>query len=249
MDTPIHLKPPSESNHWFTTTHWSVVLRARDDQSTQAREGLATLCQTYWPPIYAYLRREGHAPADAEDLTQGFFVHLLERDFLSRLQHQEGKFRSFLLKFLKNYLSDARDKERSQKRGGGQTLISLDELKEEERLALEPADTLTADQVFERRWAQRLMERAVERLRQEYAEDGKAALFEQLQELQPGERGARNYAEIGAHFGLSEGAVKSAMYRLRLRHRDILRSEIADTISSPGEVDAEIQHLIGVLSV
>jgi RNA polymerase sigma-70 factor (ECF subfamily) len=248
MDTSHHPEPRPEPNCWFTTTHWSVVLRARDDESTRARDGLAALCQTYWPPIYAYLRREGHAPADAEDLTQGFFVHLFEQDFLSHLQHREGKFRSFLLKFLKHYVSDVRDKARSQKRGGGQTFISLDELKEEERHALEPADALTADQVFERRWAQRLMERAVARLRQEYVDDGKAELFDQLKDLQPGERGARTYVEIGAQFGLSETAVKSAVHRLRLRHRDVLRSEIANTIGSPSEVDAEIQHLMGVLS-
>ncbi len=237
----------AEPDEWFRTTHWSVVLRARNDPSSKAREALAALCQLYWPPIYAYLRRTGHAPSDAEDLTQGFFVHLFEQDFLGHLQHQNGKFRSFLLVFLKNFLSDVRDKACSQKRGGGQTLISLDELEAEERHALEPSDSLTPEQVFERRWAHRLMERAVARLRAEYAAAGKEALFDELKDLHPGERGARSYVEIGALFGLSETAIKSAVHRLRLRHRDILRSEIANTISGPEEVEDEIRYLIQVL--
>ena len=156
-----HSDTRTKSNHWFATTHWTVILQAKDGRSSEAGGGLAELCQTYWPPIYAYLRREGHSPADAEDLTQEFFVHLFEQDFLSHLHHQEGKFRSFLLTFLKNFLSDARDKSRSQKRGGGLTFISLDEMEEEERHACEPSDSLTADQVFERRWARTLMERAI----------------------------------------------------------------------------------------
>ncbi|HEY2952750.1 MAG TPA: sigma-70 family RNA polymerase sigma factor [Verrucomicrobiae bacterium] len=247
MDEPDYSEHRTEPNHWFTTTHWSVVLQAKHGSASQAGEGLARLCQTYWPPIYAYLRREGHAPADAEDLAQGFFVHLFEQDFLSHLRHRQGKFRSFLLKFLKHYLSDERDKARAQKRGGGQTFLSLDELKEEERRAFEPSDALTAEQAYERRWAQTLMERAVARLRREYADAGQAELFDQLKDLQPGERGARSYADIGARLGLSEAAVKSAAHRLRLRHRDVLRSEIAATVGRPEDVDEEIRHLIQVL--
>jgi RNA polymerase sigma-70 factor (ECF subfamily) len=247
MDDPDYSEPRSEPNRWFTTTHWSVVLQAKNGSSSQAGEGLARLCQTYWPPIYAYLRREGHAPADAEDLAQGFFVHLFEQDFLSHLRHRQGKFRSFLLKFLKHYLSDERDKARAQKRGGGQSFLSLDELKEEERHAFEPSDALTADQAYERRWGQTLMERAVARLRREYADAGQAELFDQLKDLQPGERGAGSHAEIGERLGLSEAAVKSAAHRLRLRHRDLLRSEIAATVGRPEDVDEEIRHLIQVL--
>ncbi len=236
-----------EPNHWFTTTHWTVVLQAKD-QSSKPGDGLAQLCQTYWPPIYAFLRREGHAPADAEDLTQGFFVHLFERDFLSHLHHKQGKFRSFLLKFLKHFLSDVRDKAQAEKRGGGKSFISLDEMVEEERHAVEPSVTLTADQVFERRWAQTLMQRATEHLREEYSAGGKLELFDQLKDLEPGERGARRYVEIGAQFGLSEAGVKSAVHRLRLRHREILRREIAATIGTSEDVDEEIRHLIHVLS-
>lgn len=247
MDRTPAPSPPADPNRWFTTTHWSVVLRARDEPSSKAKESMSVLCRTYWPPIYAYLRRDGHAPADAEDLTQGFFVHLFEQDFLSHLQHRQGKFRSFLLTFLKHYLSDVRAKARSQKRGGGQTLLSLDEVQTEERHALEPADYLTADQVFERRWAQRLMERVIARLRQEYVEAGKESLFDQLKDLNPAERGDRKYVDIGAQFGLSEAGVKSVVHRMRLRHRTLLREEIANTISSPDDVDDEIRYLIQVL--
>jgi RNA polymerase sigma-70 factor (ECF subfamily) len=245
---------PTDTNHHsdasganFATTHWSVVFTARDGDSSAAVVALERLCHSYWRPVYAYIRRDGRQPADAQDLTQEFFLHFIEKEWIDHLQHQRGKFRSFLLTFLKHFLSDERDRAGAQKRGGGQTFISIDELQAEENYALEPSESLTADQVFERRWAQTLMERAVARLRQEYVDDGKAELFQQLKDLQPGERGARSYMEIGAQFGLSEAAVKSAVHRLRARHRDVLRSEIARTLGSAEEVDEEIRHLIRAL--
>jgi RNA polymerase sigma-70 factor (ECF subfamily) len=197
--------------------------------------------------VYAYIRREGRVPADAQDLTQEFFRRFIEKEWLEHLQHQRGKFRSFLLTFLKHFLSDQRDRANAQKRGGGQALISLDEMADEERHAFARSDSLTADQVFERRWAQTLMERSVGRLRQEYVDAGKGNLFDQLKDLEPGERGARSYVEIGARFGLSEAGVKSAVHRLRLRHRDLLRREIASTLDSSEDVDEEIRQLMRAL--
>ena len=164
----------------FNTTHWSVVLAAREKDEPAAGQALEKLCRTYWPPLYAFIRREGHNHADAQDLTQAFFAHLLERDFLTRLEDQRGKFRSFLLAFLKHFLSDQRDRARAQKRGGAMTLISLDEFAAEDGYPLEPADRLTPDQVFERRWAQTVMAQALARLRDEYRAKGKEALYEQL---------------------------------------------------------------------
>jgi RNA polymerase sigma factor (sigma-70 family) len=232
----------------FTTTHWSVVLAARDGDSPQTAEAMQRLAGMYWPPLYAYLRRQGYSEADAQDLTQDFFVHLLARDFLRHLHHQQGKFRSFLLTFLKHFLADQRDKARAQKRGGGKTFISLDAFAAEERQWIEPADSLAPDEIFERRWAQSIMEHALQRLGEEYARDGKGALFEQLKDLPPEGRGALTYVEIGARLNMSETAIKSAVYRLRRRHREIVREEIARTVARPEEVDGEIRHLLTVLA-
>ena len=245
---------PTNRNHHsessgavFATTHWSLVFKAKNGNPSEAFAALEGLCRSYWRPVYAYIRRDGRQPADAQDLTQEFFRRFIEKGWIEHIQHPRGKFRSFLLTFLKHFLSDERDRAGAQKRGGGRTFISLDELQAEEGHVFEPADSLTADQVFERRWAQTLMERAVARLRQEYVDEGKGDLFHQLKDLQPGERGERSYAELGAPLGLSEGAVKSAMHRLRLRHRDILRSEIASTLGGAEQVDEEIRYLIQVL--
>jgi RNA polymerase sigma-70 factor (ECF subfamily) len=247
MEGPDETSSPERAG-WFATTHWSVVLAARDGESTTSRKALERLCCLYWPPIYAFLRREGHRPADAEDLTQAFFAHLFEKSFLAHLQHQEGRFRSFLLTFLKHFLSDQRDKADAQKRGGGKALLSLDQMAEEERSGMEPPGQWTAEQVFERRWAQALMEQAVERLRREYVANGKEPLFELLKDVQPGERGTLTYADIGVRLGLTEQAVKNAIHRLRRRHREILREEIAQTLTDPSKIEEEIQHLMAVLA-
>ena len=173
--TQDHSNP---SDGAFATTQWSVVFTARDGDTSKALAAMGRLCHAYWRPVYAYIRRDGCQPADAQDLTQEFFRRFIEKEWIEHLQHQRGKFRSFLLTFLKHFLSDERDRAGAQKRGGGQTIISLEELQTGENHGFEPSETWTADQVFERRWAQTVMDRAVARLRQEYAEDGKAELFE-----------------------------------------------------------------------
>src|SRR5262245_6743132 len=179
----------------FATTQWSVVVAARDGESAEAFAALEGLCRAYWRPVYAYIRRDGFSREDAQDLTQEFFRRFIEKEWIERLEHRRGKCRSILLTLLKHFLSDERDPAGAKKRGGGQRFISLGELKGGDSDAFEPRESLTAEQVFERRWAHTLMERVVARLGQEYAEAGQAELFHQLKELQPGERGERRYAE------------------------------------------------------
>jgi RNA polymerase sigma factor (sigma-70 family) len=242
-------KSPAMSGAWFVTTHWSVVLEAKGGDTTRANEALEKLCHTYWPPVYAFIRRDGFNSADAQDLTQDFFFRLMSKDYLRHLQDQRGKFRSFLLTFVKHFLSDERDKAAAQKRGGGQILFSLNDTAGEDLFQVETATKLTPDQLFERNWAQIILQQAVHRLADEYAKSGKADLYEKLKDIQPGEHGPLSYAEIGAGLGMSETAVKSAMHRLRKRHREILREEIAQTVTRPEEIDDEIKHLIAIVSL
>jgi RNA polymerase sigma factor (sigma-70 family) len=233
---------------WFATTHWSVVLAAREGDSPGASEALNDLCRAYWPPLYSYIRREGHDVAEAQDLTQEFFTRLVERDYLARLNHQRGKFRSFLLAFLKHFLSEQREKAQAQKRGGGQRFLSLDAGEGEEGYLAEPADELTPEQIFERRWVQTILQRALDRLTAEYSEMDRAALFEALKDFQPRHPGSLTYAEIGANLSTTEAAIKSAMQRMRQRHREILREEIAHTVGSAQEVEEEIRYMREVLN-
>ena len=234
----------------FATTHWSVVLAAREMDAPQAAAALEMLCRTYWRPLYAYIRRDGYGVQDAQDLTQEFFSHLLEKNYLSHLHDQRGKFRSFLLTFLKHFLSDERDKAAAQKRGGGRRVVSLDDTSVGERSFIEPAmaSGLSPDQVFERRWAETILEQAAKRLRKEYVANGKTALFDALNDFQPGEHGAVSYKEAGARLDMTESAIKSAIHRMRRRHREILREEIANTVSRPEEIDEEIRYLLTILS-
>jgi len=233
---------------WFATTHWSVVLAAKQGEPSEAADALEKLCRTYWPPLYAYIRRDGHDATEAQDLTQEFFARLLKKDFLARLTHQRGKFRSFLLTFLKHFLFDQRDKARTQKRGGGHTVLSLDAGEGEEGYLSEPVDQLTPEKIFERRWVQTLLQRAFDRLEAEYVKVDNAALFEALKDFQPRQPGCLTYAQIAAGLGTTEAAVKSAMQRMRQRHREILREEISHTVTSPMEVEEEIRHMREVLN-
>ena len=227
---------------WFATTHWSVVLAAKQDDSSEATIALEKLCRAYWRPLYAYIRRNGHDATEAQDLTQEFFARLLARDYLQHLDHQKGKFRSFLLAYLKNFLSEQRRKAGAQKRGGGCVLVSLNEPVGEAGYLLEPVDELTPDQVFERRWAQTVLQAALNRLREEYSARGQAGLFELLQDYQPREPGGRSYAQLGAELGMTEAAVKSAVQRMRQRHRELLREEIAQTVTRPEEIEEELRY-------
>ena len=224
------------------------MLAAKESDSASASEALEKLCRSYWPPLYAFIRREGYDEAEAKDLTQEFFFRLIDRAFLQHLRHQRGKFRSFLLTFLKHFLQEQRGRAGAQKRGGGKVVLSLDELSENGSYLNEPIDGFSPDQVFERRWAQTILQVALNRLREEHVRSGKETLFDLLKDFQPRESGAPTYAEIGARFGLTEAAVKSAVQRMRARHREILREEIANTVSRPDEIEEEIRYLRKVLS-
>ena len=238
----------SGQGKWFTTTHWSLVLNARDLSSPQATEALEKLCRTYWYPLYAYVRRQGEDEESAKDLTQEFFARLLEKNYLAQVQREKGKFRSFLLAALKHFLADERDKARAQKRGGGQRIISLDDTTCEHRYRLEPVDAMDAEKLFERRWALTLLEQARARVREEYLKAGKAELYDRLNALESRDQNAPSYAQLAAELELTESAVKSACFRMRRRYRELVREEVANTLDNPAEVDAEITYLISVIS-
>ncbi len=231
----------------FATTHWSVVLAAGQSDSPQAAAALEELCRAYWYPLYAYVRRRGAGPEDAQDGTQSFFARLLERDLLSRAAPQRGRFRSFLLTALQNFLADEHDRALAHKRGAGRPLISLDELDGETRYALEPADDVSPDKLFERRWATTVLEQAWTRLAAHYAAEGKADLFRELRRFNSAQEGAPGYAEAAHKLGLPENTVKSLVHRMRQRYRALLRAEIAHTVADPAEIDEEIRYLLRVL--
>jgi RNA polymerase sigma-70 factor (ECF subfamily) len=232
----------------FTATHWSVVLAAADQERPEAAEALETLCRTYWYLLYVYVRRRGHSPEDAQDLTQGFFAHLLRKDFLSGVGQEKGRFRSFLLACLNHFLSDERDRAQAVKRGRDQPPISLDADLAERRYREEPADELTPQIAYERRWVATLLGRAQTRLAGEYAVAGKTDLLHRLQEFPLGERGESSFRDCAVRLGLSESALKSAVHRMRQRYRDLVREEVAHTVDDPAEVEEEIRHLIAVVS-
>jgi RNA polymerase sigma factor (sigma-70 family) len=228
---------------WFVTTHWSVVLSAQDPASPRCLEALETLCRTYWYPLYAYARRSGHSPADAEDLTQGFFARLLEKDYLNSAERAKGRFRSFLLMALKRYLANEWDREHAQKRGGFTTIVPIDAELAESRFAAEPSHNVPPDVLFDRQWARTLLDRTMAQLNQEYTSSGRAKLFEYLQGSLARDESALPYAQIAAELNLTEPAVKMAVHRLRARYREILRAEIANTVPTPDEVEEEIRYL------
>jgi len=233
----------------FTPTHWSVVLAAAGQADTiQARDALEKLCRNYWLPIYVFVRRQGHGAHDAQDLTQEFFARLLERNFLAGVQREKGRFRSFLLASVKHFLANEWDKANAQKRGGGQVPISIDADLAENSFEMEAVDTMTADRIFERRWALALLDLVLRRLREEYTRDGKEKQFNELKAtLTEGSRTVA-YAEIARRLKTSEGAIKVAVHRLRQRYRELLRAEIADTVANAGEIDDEIRNLFAALA-
>jgi RNA polymerase sigma factor (sigma-70 family) len=229
----------------FTTTHWSVVLEAQGE-SPAAKEALEKLCRTYWRPIFAFLRRQGISPEEAEDITQGFFAELLERRSLSAVRKEKGRLRSFLLGGLKFFVANERRRTMAIKRGKGQSrkLSGLEELR---ALEEQPGDVLTPDQTYERRWALTVLERVLTRLKDEYLAADNAALFDSLKELLPDEPGSPSQAEIATRLGMTENAIRQAFYRFRQRYQAILREEIANTVATPGDIEDELRHLITVL--
>jgi RNA polymerase sigma factor (sigma-70 family) len=237
----------SPQARWFTTTHWSVVLAAGDDSSASGAAALEQLCHAYWYPLYAYVRRKGYGPEDAQDLTQGFLARLLAGNRIARADPARGRFRTFLLSALQNFLINEWAKLAREKRGGNVEFVALHSEDPERLYAAEPADDRTPELIYEQRWAAAVMARAFDRLGAEY-KAGQAQLFEALKPFVWGEKSGASHAEIGAVLGLSGGAVRVAVHRLRRRYRNLLREEIAQTVSSAAEIDDELRHLIHVVS-
>ena len=247
MDSESPPNPPN-ANLVFATTHWSLVLQAGAGGSPEAEKALARLCQTYWYPVYAFFRREGKPPEEAEDLTQSFFVMLLQRKDLAQVHPTKGRFRSFLLASARNFLKNEWNRARRLKRGGGADIFSIQGMPAEEWYRLEPVDDSSADKLFDRRWAETLIEQALMQLKADCEAAGQAARFEVLRDFVLGDGGDMSYAEAGTRLGLSESAVTSAIHRIRNRFRELLRIEVSHTVESPGEVDAEMRDLLAVLS-
>jgi RNA polymerase sigma-70 factor (ECF subfamily) len=224
-----------------------MVLAARDRDSPEAKQALGQLCESYWYPLYAFIRRSGHNSEDARDLTQEFFARLLEKDFLADVDREKGKFRSFLLAACKHFLANERDRALAQKRGGGRTVLSFDAEAAESRYRSEPQHTLTPERLFERRWVIVLLQTVLNRLRTEQERAGKRELFEQLKGFLAGDRGPARYSSVAEALGTTEGALKVAVHRLRNHYRVILREEISRTVNDPAEVEAEIRNLFVAL--
>ncbi|HEV8383885.1 MAG TPA: hypothetical protein VGQ11_03360 [Candidatus Acidoferrales bacterium] len=238
---------PDDQHRWFTTTHWSVVHSARGS-SPQAAAALEALCRTYWPPLYTYIRRRGHDLHDAQDLTQAFIAHLLTQDFLADVCREKGKFRSFLLASLNIFLVNEHRRSSARKRGGGLGFVPLDATDAEEWLRAEPVVTETAEDIFDRRWALTLLERAFARARGEFEAAGKLARFECLKTFLEGDVSHGDYNVAAHELNMSPGAVAVAVHRLRQRYREILRREIADTVGTPEQAEEELRDLRTILS-
>jgi RNA polymerase sigma-70 factor (ECF subfamily) len=227
----------------FATTHWSVVLSAQDPGSAESAAALERLCRAYWYPLYAYARRKGQSPADAEDLTQGFFARLFEKGYLKTAEREKGRFRAFLLTAFKAFAANEWDRQHALKRGGFAQFISIDQEMAESRFAAEPAHGVQPDVLFDRQWAVALLDLTMSRLKEEYVSSGRARLFEVLQGCLVKQETNLSYSEIAALLEVTEPAVKMAVYRLRARYRELLEAEIAQTVSSPDQVEEELRHL------
>ncbi|HEX5218661.1 MAG TPA: sigma-70 family RNA polymerase sigma factor [Verrucomicrobiae bacterium] len=231
----------------FVTTHWSVVLSAARNDTTQAHDALAKLCQTYWHPLYTYVRRRGYSPEDAEDLTQGFFAALLQRKAVSTVSPDKGRFRSFLLASLNHFLSDEWDKARAEKRGAGK-VISFDTQAAETWLNQVPSKEISPEKAFELRWTITLLEQVYRTLEEEHQRQGKAGLFDVLRGTLAGPGNAAPYAELGQKLDLNEGAVKVAVHRLRQRYRELLRQAIFETVANDADVEEELRYLLRIVA-
>ena len=241
-------REPSEEFHSsssrFYTTHWSLVLTAQDKSSPASAEAMELLCRTYWYPLYAYVRRQGHNSHDAQDLTQEFFSRLLEKGYLHAAALEKGRFRTFLLVALQRFLANEWDRARALKRGGGRTHVPLDAAEAESRYQTEPADLLTPERIFERRWAVTVLEQTLVRLRAEYERLRRLPEFERLKEFLTAERGTIPYGEVAAALGVSAGAARAAVHRLRKRFRE----QIAQTVSNSDDLEDELRYVVAALS-
>jgi RNA polymerase sigma-70 factor (ECF subfamily) len=250
MPTSTAPLTPSEARkprNFFATTHWTVVLSAGGSDTTPARDALATLCQTYWYPLYAFIRQRGYPPHDAEDLTQAFFARLLERNIFATVIREKGKFRSFLLTLLNHFLVDEWKRARAEKRGGLK-IVSLDAQTAETRFRHEPLETATPETIFERNWALALLETVFQRLQEEYETAGKGELFRRLKFCLTANRSVIPYAQLSAGLKMSEGNLKVTVHRLRQRYRELLRAEVANTVSDPTEIEPELRYLFQALA-
>jgi RNA polymerase sigma factor (sigma-70 family) len=232
----------------FTTTHWSVIVAAGGEASPEAAQALAELCRSYWYPLYAYVRRKNYSVADAQDLTQEFFARLLEKNYLGSVDRRKGKFRSFLLASLEHFLAKEWTRAHRLKRGGGQTIIAWDGCDPEERYRLEPADHSTAEKIYERRWALTVLENAMLALEAEYKNARKHPLFLELRPFISGDDSDLSYPDLAARLGMTEGAIRVAVHRLRERYGQSVRAEIAKIVQRSDEMEEELQHLFAALS-
>ena len=232
---------------WFPTTHWTLVLAARNKGSKQADDALEMLCKMYWYPLYAYARRCEFSREDSEDATQSFFIQLIKRNDFNHVSSDKGKFRAFLLASFKHFLSNERDRMRALKRGGRITHIPFDSKAAESRYLSEPVDHITPDKLFDRAWALTLLEIVLSQLRKKYTAKGKGSLFDQLKIFLTTGKGTIPYAKVAIQTGMTEGAVKVAVFRLRQRYREQLKMEIAQTLHDPSQVDEELRALFAAL--
>ena len=239
---------PSPQEGWFAITHWSVVLAAGQTNTTQAGAALEKLCRTYWYPLYAFIRRQGQSPHDAQDLTQGFFALLLEKNYVGLADRENGKFRSFLLTALNHFLGDQRDRANALKRGGGKVVISLEEQAAEGRWSLEPATDLSREMEYEKLWAVTVLQQALSHLREETDKTGRGQMFEGLKPFLEGETRPGDYAAVAAKLGMTANSAAVTVHRLRQRYRELVRTEIANTVASVEEIEDELRHLFAVLA-
>ena len=233
---------------WFTTTRWSLILEAADTHSPHAREALQDLCQRYWYPLYAYVRRRGYDPEEAKDLTQGFFAQLLSKSYIKAADPSRGKFRSFLLTSLKNFLANEWDRARAQKRGGGIAPLSLDFEQGENSFQVEAASYTSPDKVYEQRWALTLIEQTLARLAEEMEETDRSSRFNALKPFLTGETSGVRYRDVARGLGMTEGAVKVAIHRLRQRFGALLREQVGQTVGEAAQIDEEIHYLLSAVT-
>jgi len=246
--THLNVEPAEGASRQFHTTHWSAVLAAGEAGSAQAEAALSRLCQTYWIPVYAFIRKRGHSPEQAQDFTQEFFAGFLEKNYVAKASRERGRFRVFLMISVENFLHNQHDKALAQKRGGGQKLLSLDYQDAEERCRVEQVDETDPARIFEQQWAATLLQTVLNRLRDEFAAEGRAGLFEDLQAHLWGDAASIPYPQLAQKCGLTASNVKTIAHRFRQRYRELLREEIGQTVAKPGEVDDEIRHLMRIVS-